>query len=202
MSVSIREQLEAAGHQYRFAPESTPVWVLAWNCSVDSPQTLGRDRTRDRDVSGNYVGPARGRPLMCQDRGIRQALDYAIDKRAIQELGGGPDAFHIAGTPAVSPSGIGYRSDGTLDPYQFDPQKARDLFVEAGYNVPSVDTDALTADAVTNLRDPVMPGGRNDWNVWTWEAGASVPGMLQIVSSVCENWDAYLGLKCRVIDDN
>ena len=135
---------------------------------------------------------------MCQDKRIRHALDYAIDKEAIQELVGGPDIFHIAGTAAAAPSGIGYKADGTLDPFPFDPQKARDLFVEAGYNVPAVDTDALTADAVTNLQDPVMPGGGDEWNVWTWEAGATVPKMLQIVEFVCDDWQTYLGLNCKV----
>ena len=193
-----REHLEDAGLQYRFAPESTPIWINAWNCSIDSPQNLGHDVTRDRDISGNYSGPARGTPLMCQDKRVRQALDYAIDKRAIQELAGGPDAFHIAGTPAVTPSGIGYKADGTLDPYPFDPPKARALFVEAGYNVPAVDTYALTADAVTNLNRPVTPGGSHAWDVWTFPTGA-VPNMLQIVDAVCDDWETYLGLNCRII---
>ena len=198
IDVDSREELEAAGLQYRFGPESTLIWINAWNCSPDAPQNLGHDRSREQNDQGNYIGDPVGAPLMCQDKRIRHALDYAIDKEAIQELVGGPDIFHIAGTAAAAPSGIGYKADGTLDPFPFDPQKARDLFVEAGYNVPAVDTDALTSDAVTNLQDPVMPGGGDEWNVWTWEAGATVPKMLQIVEFVCDDWQTYLGLNCKV----
>ena len=194
-----RDELEAAGLQYRFGPESTVIWINAWNCSVDAPQTLGHDVTREQDDHGHYVGDPQGTPLMCSDKRVRHALDYAIDKEAIQELVGGPDVFHIAGTAASSPSGVGYKPGGALDPFPFDPAKARDLFVEAGYNVPEAPNPAGgTFEAVTNLQDPVYPGGEDKWNVWTWEAGATVPKMLQIVEFVCADWETYLGLECEV----
>ncbi len=194
-----REELEAAGLQYRFGPESTVIWINAWNCSVDAPQTLGYDQSRDQNDDGDYIGDPKGTALMCQDKRVRHALDYAIDKEAIQELVGGPDVFHIAGTAAASPSGIGYRANAGLDPFPFDPAKARELFVEAGYNVPEApNPDGGTFEAVTNLKDPVMPGGGDEWNVWTWEAGATVPKMLQIVEFVCEDWKVYLGLTCKL----
>ena len=194
-----RDELEAQGLQYRFGPESTVIWINAWNCSVDAPQTLGHDQSREQDADGNYIGDPQGTPLMCSDKRIRHALDYAIDKEAIQELVGGPDVFHIAGTAASSPSGVGYKPGGALDPFPFDPAKARELFVEAGYNVPEApNPDGGTFPAVTNLQDPVMPGGGDEWNVWTWEAGATVPKMLQIVEFVCDDWSTYLGLNCKV----
>ncbi len=194
-----REELEAAGLQYRFGPESTVIWINAWNCSADAPQTLGHDQSRDQDDDGQYVGEAKGNPLMCQDKQIRHALDYAIDKEAIQELVGGPDVFHIAGSAGISPSGLGYRPNAGLDPFPFDPVEARRLFVEAGYNVPAAVTpDGTSLDAVTNLKDPVYPGGGDEWNVWTWEAGATVPKMLQIVEFVCADWQTFLGLSCKV----
>ena len=197
-----REELEAAGLQYRFGPESTVIWINAWNCSVDAPQTLGYDQSRDQDDAGQYIGEPKGNPLMCQDKRIRHALDYAIDKEAIQELVGGPDVFHIAGSAGSSPSGLGYRPNAGLDPFPFDPVKARDLFVEAGYNVPEAITpDGVTLEAVTNLKDPVYPGGGDEWNVWTWEAGATIPKMLQIVEFVCADWRNLPGIvlqgQCR-----
>ena len=194
-----REELEAAGLQYRFGPESTVIWINAWNCSADAPQTLGYDQSRDQDDAGQYVGEPKGNPLMCQDKRIRHALDYAIDKEAIQELVGGPDVFHIAGSAGISPSGLGYRPNAGLDPFPFDPVEARRLFVDAGYNVPAAVTpDGTSLDAVTNLKDPVYPGGGDEWNVWTWEAGATVPKMLQIVEFVCADWETFLGLSCKV----
>ena len=199
IDVDSRDELEAAGLQYRFGPESTVIWINAWNCSMDAPQNLGHDQSREQDDDGNYIGEPKGNPLMCQDKRIRHALDYAIDKEAIQELVGGPDLFHIAGTAAAAPSGIGYKPNAGLDPFPFDPQRARDLFVEAGYNVPEApNPDGGNFEAVTNLNDPVMPGGGDEWNVWTWEAGATVPKMLQIVEFVCADWETYLGLDCKV----
>lgn len=199
IDVDSREELEAAGLQFRFGPESTLIWINAWNCSKDAPQNLGYDRSREQDAAGQYIGDPVGTALMCQDKRVRHALDYAIDKEAIQDLVGGPDVFHIAGTAAAAPSGIGYKADGTLDPFPFDPQRARDLFVEAGYNVPEApNPDGGTFAAVTNLKDPVYPGGGDKWNVWTWEAGATVPKMLQIVEFVCDDWETYLGLECDV----
>ncbi len=194
-----RNQMEAEGLQFRFGPESTVIWINAWNCSEDAPQTLGYDRSREQGADGKYVGDPAGTKLMCSDKRVRHALDYAIDKVAIQELVGGSDVFHIAGTAAASPSGIGYRPNAGLDPHPFDPVKARELFVEAGYNVPEATTpDETTLEAVTNLADPHYPGGGDNWPVWTWEAGASVPKMLQIVEFVCEDWKTYLGLECEV----
>ena len=199
IDVDSREELEAAGLQYRFGPESTVIWINAWNCSADAPQNLGYDQSREQDDQGNYIGDPVGTPLMCQDQRIRHALDYAIDKEAIQDLVGGPEIFHIAGTAASAPSGIGYRPNAGLDPFPFDPQKARELFMEAGYNVPEApNPDGGNFPAVTNLKDPVMPGGGDEWNVWTWEAGATVPKMLQIVEFVCDDWSTYLGLNCKV----
>lgn len=199
IDVDSREELEAAGLQFRFGPESTLIWINAWNCSKDAPQNLGYDRSREQDAAGQYIGDPVGTALMCQDKRVRHALDYAIDKEAIQDLVGGPDVFHIAGTAAAAPSGIGYKADGTLDPFPFDPKRARDLFVEAGYNVPEAPNPAGgTFAAVTNLKDPVYPGGGDKWNVWTWEAGATVPKMLQIVEFVCADWETYLGLECDV----
>ena len=85
-----REELVAAGLQYRFGPESTVIWINAWNCSADAPQTLGYDQSRDQDDAGQYVGEPKGNPLMCQDKRIRHALDYAIDKEAIPGIGRRP----------------------------------------------------------------------------------------------------------------
>ena len=194
-----RSELEAQGMQYRFGPESTVIWINAWNCSPDAPQNLGYDRSREQNADGAYIGDPQGTPLMCQDKRIRHALDYAIDKEAIQELVGGPEVFHIAGTAAASPSGIGYRPNAGLDPFPFDPAQARQLFVDAGYNVPEApNPDGGTFEAVTNLKEPVYAGGGDEWNVWTWEAGATVPKMLQIVEFVCDDWKTYLGLTCKV----
>lgn len=67
----------------------------------------------------------------CYDKRVRQALDYAIDKKQIQALYGGPDVHVLKGWYVVTPSSIGYTPQ--LDPWPFDPDKARTLLAAAGY---------------------------------------------------------------------
>lgn len=68
----------------------------------------------------------------CHDKRVRQALDYAIDKELIRDrLYGGPEVFQVKGWSVVTPSTIGYTPE--LDPWPFDPDKARELLADAGY---------------------------------------------------------------------
>jgi peptide/nickel transport system substrate-binding protein len=60
---------------------------------------------------------------------VRRALNYAVDKQGLVALFDG-DAIPLTGqflTPAV----LGYNPD--LDPFDYDPQKAKELLAEAGY---------------------------------------------------------------------
>ena len=68
----------------------------------------------------------------CADKRVRQALNYAIDKEIIQnQLYGGPEVMQIKGLVNVTPSTIGYGPE--LDPFPYDPDKARQLLADAGY---------------------------------------------------------------------
>jgi peptide/nickel transport system substrate-binding protein len=64
-----------------------------------------------------------------QDRRVRQAINYAVDKESIIKhvLEGYGQAM---GTP-LSPSHSGY--DPAIKPYPYDPDKAKSLLKEAGY---------------------------------------------------------------------
>jgi peptide/nickel transport system substrate-binding protein len=61
---------------------------------------------------------------------VRQAMQYALD---MEEFGAlfGEGVFVPKGWAFVTPSTIGYSPE--LDPYSFDPDKARDLMAQAGY---------------------------------------------------------------------
>lgn len=62
------------------------------------------------------------------DRRVRQALNYALDKsHSVKLLGGGATPAHGILIPGM----LGY--DETLAPYPHDPAKARALLAEAGY---------------------------------------------------------------------
>jgi peptide/nickel transport system substrate-binding protein len=68
----------------------------------------------------------------CHDKRVRQALNYALDRELIQEqLYGGPTVFQLKAWGDVTPSTIGYTPE--LDPFPFDPDKARQLLADAGY---------------------------------------------------------------------
>ena len=111
----------------------------------------------------------------CHDKRVRQALNYAINKELIRDqLYGGTDVMQIKGWQAVTPSTIGY-SPG-LDPYPFDPVKARQLLVEAGY-----------------------PGGKGFGKlIINTNVSPSMPLMPESAQLGAEFWKRELGLEVQV----
>jgi peptide/nickel transport system substrate-binding protein len=75
----------------------------------------------------NFVTAGRSNPF--GDRRVRQAVNYAVDKKAIADvlLGG---LTRPVGQPAP-PQAVGY--DPAIAPYPYDPAKAKALLAEAGY---------------------------------------------------------------------
>jgi len=68
----------------------------------------------------------------CYDKKVRHALAYALDKEVMRDqLFGGTEVMEVKGWAAVTPSTIGYGPE--LDPFPYDPDKARELMTEAGY---------------------------------------------------------------------
>jgi peptide/nickel transport system substrate-binding protein len=107
-SVATRSQVEAGGGRLMFGPEGIYMRIMLQGCF--KPE------------------------FPCYDRKVRQALDYAIDKGLMcdQLLGGpGPEVFQVKGWARITPSTIGYSAE--LDPWPFDPDKARQLLADAGY---------------------------------------------------------------------
>lgn len=84
----------------------------------------------------------RATPGPLQDRRVRQALNYAVDKKAIARtllLGYG----RASGQPAPS---ISFGHDPALEPYPYDPPRARALLAEAGHP----NGFAMTVEIITN----------------------------------------------------
>jgi peptide/nickel transport system substrate-binding protein len=71
-------------------------------------------------------------PVPIADKRVRQALNYAIDKAAIMRF-----VFAGQGVPAamypIGSYGVAGGADAKLEPYPYDPQKAKALLAEAGY---------------------------------------------------------------------
>lgn len=59
---------------------------------------------------------------------VRQALNYAVDKEAIVK-----NVLMGLGSPMVSPMGPGIKYRATFDAYKYDPEKAKKLLADAGY---------------------------------------------------------------------
>ena len=110
VSIGARKQLEAGGARVVFGREGVYFRPRLFGCyqPLDHP---------------------------CTDRRVRQALNYAMDKEQIQKLLGGPEVMEIKGWAATTPSTIGYSPE--IDPFPFDPDKARQLLAEAGYKTPT-----------------------------------------------------------------
>ena len=129
-------------------------------------------------TAGEYVGfnlKIEGSPL--QDQRVRQALNYAIDVDAIIQGVLNGNATRRA-TP-VTPLDFGYVE---LEPYPYDPEKAKELLAEAGY-----------ASGLSLVYD--TPSGRYPMDKQVSEVVASMLEAVGIdVKLQVHEWGAYLEL--------
>jgi peptide/nickel transport system substrate-binding protein len=107
---------------------------LVTELSPDSVALLRRDpRFKVHERSGPHLWflilNTRSGPF--QDRRVRQAANYAIDKQALVEQVL-QDTATVASGPV--PKAFGWAYDERLKPYPHDPQRARALLREAGYD--------------------------------------------------------------------
>jgi peptide/nickel transport system substrate-binding protein len=149
VSLAVRNQVEAGGGRVMFGQEGTFFHIHLTACW--KPQ------------------------YPCHDKRVRQALNYAIDKELMRDqLFGGPEVMQIKGWGPVTPSTIGYRPG--LDPFPFDPEKARQLLAEAGY-----------------------PGGEGFGKlVINTYVSSSIPLMPEAAQLGAELWKRELGLDVEV----
>ena len=104
--LAVKGQVEAGGGRLVFGQEGVVLWVVL-------------------EASHDPQYPFSKKP-------VRLALEYAIDKELIRDsLFGGPEVFQIKGWYVVTPNSIGYSPE--IDPFPFDPEKARQLLADAGY---------------------------------------------------------------------
>ena len=117
--------------------------------------------------------------LLLYDRRVRQALSYAIDKELMRETLYGAEAMEVKGFAAITPATIGYTP--ALDPFPFDPDKARELMAEAGYKTPTNSQGKDPGTLVINtLVSPSLP---------------LLPEASQLIAA---NWKKELGLDVEV----
>jgi peptide/nickel transport system substrate-binding protein len=152
VSLATRDQVEAGGGRLVFSEESAIIESHLWGCW--KPQ------------------------FPCYDQRVRQALNYSIDKGLMRDrLFGGPEVMEIKGYWVVTPSTIGYSPE--LDPFPFDPDKARQLLAEAGYKTPSNPSGKDFGKLIINTyEDPVIPNliesAQLTAELWRQELGLDV----------------------------
>jgi len=108
---------------------------------VDFTVDLAPDQKKELDGDANLQAVARPsfnvgylalnpayKPLA--DVRVRQAIAYAINRPAIVKAFWSDLAQH---SPHFLPDALGWANSQTLQPYPFDPQKAKQLLTEAGY---------------------------------------------------------------------
>ncbi len=148
VSLVTRKQVEAGGGRLVFSPEGVAFDVQQHGCW--KPQ------------------------YPCHDKRVRQALSYTLDKELMRDkLYGGPEVMQVKGwTSTVTPSTIGYSPD--LDPYPFDPVKARQLLADAGYS----GGKGFGKLIVNTYEDPLIPllpeAAQLGADLWRRELGLDV----------------------------
>ena len=154
ISPGSRDQVEAGGGRMVFGPEGVYWAVRALGCHEER--------------------------FPCYDKRVRLAFHYALDKELIRDkLYGGPDMMVLKGWFAVTPGALGY-SPG-LDPYPYDPVKARELLTAAGY------------------KNPDNPGGKDFGKLWVDTAPESVnPLTPETAQIAADMWSKELGLDVEV----
>ena len=113
--------------------------------------------------------------FLCNDRRVRQALNYAIDKELIRSTLYGTEAMEVKGWAFVTPSTTGYTPG--LDPFPFDPDKARELMAEAGYKTPDNPNGKEPGELIINTLN-----------------APSLPLLPEVSLLIAENWKRELGI--------
>ena len=94
---------------------------------IEGNSELALMERRGLRMFGTFFDMDRDSPV--QDKLVRQALNYAVDKEGLVKLFGG---YASPMTPQwLTPDTIGYNTD--LEMYNYDPEKAKEMLAEAGY---------------------------------------------------------------------
>jgi ABC-type transport system substrate-binding protein len=149
ISLGTRKQVEASGGRLVFGPE------------------------------GVYIGlefrGAWNADVPFSKKQVRHAMAYALDLKVFQNNLFGAEVFVPKGWVYATPSSIGYSPD--LDPFPYDPAKARQLLADAGY-----------------------PGGKGfgqlKINTWVSTAAPFLPESAQLAADM---WKKELGLDVVIV---
>ena len=151
---AVAEQVRGAGGQVIYANESSYAKLMLLGCW--KPE------------------------VRCNDKKVVEALDLAIDRQNIADALYTPESYSPNGWGFVTPSSLGYSPE--LNAPAFDPDRARALMVEAGYQVPG--------------NDAGKEFGTFEINAWDAGDFPFVPDMAQLI---VESWQTELGIDARLV---
>ena len=129
-------------------------------------------------ISGSFSWAAGPTPISpAAISGSATHLAYALDKELMRDSLYGAEVMELKGWAAVTPSTIGYSPD--LDPFPYDPDKARQLLAEAGYKTPDnpsgKDFDTLVINTWVSSVFPFLPeSAQLAADMWNKELGIDV----------------------------
>jgi peptide/nickel transport system substrate-binding protein len=149
ISLATRKQVEGAGGRMVFGPEGFYI-------SMDFRGAWNAD-------------------VPFSKKQVRQAMAYALDLKVFQKNLFGEEVFVPKGWAFATPSSFGYSPD--LDPFPYDPAKARELLASAGY-----------------------PGGKGfgQLKINTWNSTAT-PFLPESAQLAADMWRKELGLDVVVV---
>ncbi len=149
ISLATRKQIEGAGGRIVFGPEGFYIAM---------------------DFRGAWNAD-----VPFSKKQVRQAMAYALDLKVFQNNLFGAEVLVPKGFTWATPSSLGYSPD--LDPFPYDPAKARQLLADAGY-----------------------PGGKGfgqlKINTWVSTAAPFLPESAQLAADM---WKKELGLDVVVV---
>jgi peptide/nickel transport system substrate-binding protein len=148
-SLAAKGQVEAAGGRFVFGPEGAALWPLMHGCY--DPQ------------------------YPCHDYRVFHALEYAVDKELMRDtLLGGQEGFELKGWAWISENTMGYTPQ--IDPFPFDPDKARQILADAGY-----------------------PGGEGFGKlIVNTFVSTAIPNLVESAQLAADSWRRELGLDVEV----
>lgn len=130
---SVFQQINAGTIDLQWGDANTPTSEVPGLVTADDPRLyVGSNGTINPFLSLNVVSPNEDSALSKLQ--VRQALNYAVNKRAIIQSLGGPEIAQVH-TQILPPVSAGYEE---FDPFETpdhegDPEKVRELLAEAGY---------------------------------------------------------------------
>jgi ABC-type transport system substrate-binding protein len=173
---SVQQQIEAGTADMEWDTTVPPADIPGLMASKDSRLVVKGVGSANPYIAFNFLSPNEGRAI--SKLKVRQALEYAVDKKAVVQVLGGP-ALGDALDGFLPPEILGYEQFNlypTKD-HRGDPDRAKQLLAEAGYpdgitlkllypssgNGPKIAQTLQASLAKSNITVKLVPATQSDF---------------------------------------